>query len=283
MSLIESALNKARKLAETSVQRPLESAQPPLPVAQARRKAPEPDAATIATRTAQARVLPASRVDMDAMERSGILLQPDSNSAHRAYRILRTRVQQRMQAQGWNSLGITASGVGEGKTVTAINLAIALARDVNTWVFLVDLDLQRPKVASYLGLEFGKGLSDYLAGNAEFDEILYNPGVERLTVVPNGQPMKLSSDALGSPRVREFCKSLAAEVPRHLVIFDLPPVLLSDDVLKFAPNLDCTLFVVSEGVTPRDVLQKAKEALHDMNLLGVVLNRSAENEKSAYY
>jgi Mrp family chromosome partitioning ATPase len=196
----------------------------------------EPDAAQVAARAAAARVLPVASVDAIKMEQHGVLLQVDDTVAQRAYRMLRTRVQQGMQAQGWFTVGITACGAGEGKTLTSINLAIALARDISTWVYLVDLDLQRPKVAAYLGLGFDKGLSDYVARNARFEDVIYSPGVERLGVIPNAQVIEQSSEVLGSPRIRELCQSLAAEVPRPIVIYDLPPLLVNDDVIKFYPT-----------------------------------------------
>lgn len=282
MSLIEAAIDKAKKIAETGMHRALQVPEE-APREPRRERRSAPDAATVAARAAQARALPTAAVDGAAMERHGVLLRVEDTAAQRSYRILRTRVQQRMQAQGWHSVAVTASSSGEGKTVTAINLAISLARDVNTWVYLVDLDLQRPKVASYLGMQFDQGISEYLAGKAQFDEVLYSPGVERLGVIPNSQPVAYSSDLLGAPRVRELCQSLAAEQPQPIVIFDLPPLLLSDDVIKFAPNVDCTLLVVSEGMTPRATLQRASEAMQEMNLLGVVLNRSSEREESGYY
>ena len=70
----------------------------------------------------------------------------------RAYKILRTRLLRRLEANQWHSFAVTGATAGEGKTLTAINLAMALAQDSNTWVFLVDLDLQRPSVADYLGM-----------------------------------------------------------------------------------------------------------------------------------
>jgi protein-tyrosine kinase len=282
MSLIEAAVGKAKKIAETGIHRALQVPEE-LATEPRRERRQIADAAAVAARSAQARVVPNAPVDTSTMERHGVLLQVEDSAAQRSYRILRTRVQQRMLAQCWHSLAVTASGSGEGKTLTAINLAISLARDINTWVYLVDLDLQRPKVAAYFGLKFEKGLSDYLSGHAQFEEILYRPGIERLALIPNSQPMEYSSDLLGSPRVRELCQSLGAEQPQPLVIFDLPPLLVSDDVIKFAPNVDCTLFVVSEGMTSRATLQRATEALQEMNLLGVVLNCSAEREESGYY
>ena len=217
------------------------------------------------------------------MERRGVILQVNDPAAERSYKILRTRLQQNLEANDWHSIAITSAGPADGKTLTAINLAVALARDVNTWVFLVDLDLQQAQIAPYLGLQFGKGISDYLAGQATYDEVIYEIGVDRLAVIPNGRPLEHSSELLGSPRMFELCQSLAAEAPRRIIIFDLPPLLLSDDVLRFLPNVDGLLFVVSEGKTPRATLQHAREILPEDKLLGIMLNRSAEREESGYY
>ena len=83
--------------------------------------------------------------------------------------------------------------------MTAINLALALSQDVNTWVFLVDLDLQRPQIANYLGMSFEKGLSDYLLGKAELEDVVYNLQSERLGVIPNARAFQHSSEFLNSP------------------------------------------------------------------------------------
>jgi Mrp family chromosome partitioning ATPase len=277
MSLIEAAVQKAKKLADAAAVK--------TPPEQARTVGltPVPDAAAVAARAAQARELPLAGLDEQTMERNGVLLRASDPAALRAYRILRTRVQQRMQAQGWNSVAVTAPGQGEGKTLTCINLALALAKDVNTWVYLVDLDLQLPRVGSYLGMRFDRGLSDFLDGQATMEDIVYSLGVERLAVIPNGERLDQSSEALASPRMHELYRALAAEQPRPIVIYDLPPLLLSDDVMKIAPFVDCTLLVVSEGITSRSKLELAKEVLHEMNLLGVVLNRSSQRTESGYY
>jgi protein-tyrosine kinase len=180
--------------------------------------------------------------------------------------------------------GVTA---GEGKTLTAINLAMALAQDVNTWVFLVDLDLQRPRIADYLGLNAAsgaKGLSDYLLGDASLESITYTPmSMERLAVIPNFEAIAHSSELLGSSKMLDLMHTLDAETPRRILVMDMPPVLASDDVLAFAPQLDSALLVVGEGHTSRDSLHRAKEVLGEMNLLGVVLNQSADRNESEYY
>lgn len=282
MSLVESAVQKAKRNSESGSPRKTGASKVD-PRADHGVPRTQRDETTVEDYAVRSRELPVVDLDRTAIERNGVLPAVDDNTAHRAYRILRTRVQQRMQAEGWHSVAVTASGESEGKTLTSINLAIALARDVSTWVYLVDLDLQRPAVASTLGLKFEKGISDYLDGKAQFEEILCSPGIDRLCIIPNRRSIENSSDVLGTPRMRELHQAIAEERPRPLVIFDMPPLLLSDDMLKFSKNVDCTLLVATEGVTSRASLQRASEVLQEMKLLGVVLNRSAEREESGYY
>jgi capsular exopolysaccharide synthesis family protein len=225
-------------------------------------------------------------LDKATLHDSLVLPQLHDAGALRAYKILRTRVLRRLEANQWHSLAVTGVTEGEGKTLTAINLAIALSQDPSTWVALIDLDLQRPRVAEYLGMRSvrgEKGLSDYLQGNASFDNIVYAPDIERLIVIPNFTPIVSSSEMLASQRMVELMQALDGETPRRVLIFDMPPVLAADDVLAFAPQIDGLLLVVAEGTTDRNSLRRAKEVLAEMNLLGVVLNRSAERNDAAYY
>ncbi len=225
-------------------------------------------------------------LDKAALHDALVLPQLQDAGALRAYKILRTRVLRRLEANQWHSFAVTGVTAGEGKTLTAINLAMALAQDTSTWVALVDLDLQRPRIADYLGLRNvhgEKGLSDYLQGNASFENIVYCPEIERLAVIPNFSPVPSSSEMLTSPRMAELMQALEAETPRRVLIFDMPPLLAADDVLAFSPQVDGLLLVVAEGTTDRTSLRRAKEVLAEMNLLGVVLNRSAERNDAAYY
>jgi protein-tyrosine kinase len=222
-------------------------------------------------------------VDPAAMELNCILPQMEDEVARRAYKILRTRLLQRLTSNQWYTLALTGTQAQQGKTTTAINLAIALAQDVHTSVFLVDLDLPRPRVASYLGLKFDNGLSEYLTGEVEVDKIIYESGIPRLAIIPNSKPMPHSSELLSSPRMAALLNTLATSAPRRITIFDMPPLLLADDVLAFAPNIDGVLLVATEGATSRSSLQSAKELLAEMNVVGVILNRSSERSESYDY
>lgn len=226
-------------------------------------------------------------LDRAVLEENHILPQVTEPGALRAYKILRTRLLRRLEANQWHSFAVTGATAGEGKTLTAINLAMALAQESNTWVFLVDLDLQRPRIADYLGMSNShgqRGLTDFLLGDATFEQITYAPAnIERLALIPNFQAVANASDLLTSTRMDELMQALEGEMPRRIVIFDMPPVLAADDVLAFSPQVDGLLMVVAEGTTSRDALRGAKQVLQEMNLLGVVLNRSETQDEGAYY
>lgn len=272
MSLIEQVMRRqAHERAATG-----HAASPGAPAGRARPElTPVPESAVQQYRSAA--------VDPEALERSRVLLRVQDVAVSRAYKILRTRVLHRMAAQNWYTLGITGTGAGEGKTLTAINLAIALAQDPNAWVFLVDLDLQRPQLGAYLGMSYEYGLTDFLTGQAELEQVIYDIGIKRLAVVPNASPVETSSEYLRSARMADFINTLEAQTPRRIVILDMPPIMVSDDVLAFAPRVDSFLLVASQGQTARRTLANAKEVLAELNVLGVVLNRSTEHNDSPYY
>ncbi len=199
-----------------------------------------------------------------------------------AYKILRTRILQRMRAKGWNSLAITSVGPNNGKTLTAINLAISLARGVNQTVLLVDFDLRQPGMASYFTEEPLPGLSDYLFHGTPLAQILFTPGIERLIILPGNEPLINSSEVLSSPAIVSLVEEIKTRYASRLVIFDMPPLIGTDDVLAFLPYTDAVLLVVEEGKTRREDLGRVQELLQGTNLLGTVLNKSAD-PVSKYY
>jgi protein-tyrosine kinase len=199
-----------------------------------------------------------------------------------AYKMLRTQVLQRMTARGWNTLGITSPAPGDGKTLTAINLAISLAREYHHTVLLVDTDLRNPSIHKYLGLDISVGLSDYLRRDAPLSEILINPGIERLVLLPGHERIENSSEVLASPAMGALVQELKTRYPTRLVLFDLPPILSADDALSFRAHIDAFLLVLMEGKTDQNDLSHAMEIMQDATILGTVLNGSRE-KLSAYY
>ena len=200
------------------------------------------------------------------------------------YGLLRTRVLSIMRKNNWKTLGVTGPEPSVGKTVTSINLAISIALDHNYSTLLVDTDLRRPGVANALGLNVESGLSDFLLEKAELDEVLVNPEIEHLVIAPTKHVSARSSELLSSPRMSRFITEAKERYPERLVIFDLPPVLVGDDVVALSQNLDALLLVVADGKTQSKELTGALELLHDINVIGVVLNMgTAVDNQYEYY
>jgi protein-tyrosine kinase len=201
-----------------------------------------------------------------------------------AYKVLRTRVWHQMRTNDLQTLAVTSSNPGEGKTLTAINLAISLAMmEIGRTVILVDLDMRRPSVHRYFGIHSDSEISDYLVGDVSLESVLLHPGVvERFVLLPGGKSLINSSEILSSPRITRLLQELRSRFPSQLVIFDLPPVLATDDVLVLAPHLDAFLLVIEEGKTHVDEVSKAVDLLKDTHFLGTVLNKSGESSQYKY-
>lgn len=217
-------------------------------------------------------------------EESRVLLDENQDQRVRsAYKMLRTRVLHRIRQNGWHVIGVTSPLQGDGKSLTSINLALSLAAETTLSVVLLELDLRRPAVCSHFNVDPAKGLPDYLDGAADLEEVLFRPeGTERLAVLPNTEIFENSSEMLSSPKLANLVDELRGDDEGRVVVCDLPPYLATDDALAFVPLADAFLIVVSEGRTSRDALGKGVDILHELPLLGLVLNRS-ESATSAYY
>ena len=232
------------------------------------------------------RIFQTAQIDKEIMEESLLVSEIDDRSAIAAYKILRTRVLQRMRSNNWRTLLVTSAGAGEGKTLTASNLALSISRDVNQSVLLVDLDLQRSRVSTYFGFDFEtkNGIGEYLNGTAEIADIVYAPsGLERISIIPNLNAVEHASDLLSGPRMKELMSWIKQQSERTIVIIDMPPVLVDDDVLAFCPEVDAVLLVAAQGQTDRAALEKASALLAETDLLGVVLNKCSETSGENVY
>lgn len=200
------------------------------------------------------------------------------------FRLLRTKILKQMRKNNWNSFGITSPAQGAGKTMVAVNLAIAIAKEVNQTVLLVDLDLRFPKVHWYFGLKPEKGLRDYLLDDIPMNEILINPELERLVVLPGRGQAIGSSELLSMPKMQAMVQEIKQRYQSRIIIFDLPPILAADDVLACIDYFDAALLVIEEGETKPDDVTKAMQMLAGTHLLGTVLNKAEHlPEHVGYY
>lgn len=225
-----------------------------------------------AVRYTQTRVVPTDPVHL---ARNRIVAgDAERTPAADAFRMLRTRVLQQMRAHRWTSLAVTSPAAEEGKSTTALNLAISLSREVNHTVLLVDLDLRKPTVHRLLGIEVEQGIADWMMGDMPLSEVLVNPSIDRLVVLPGREGQADASEMLSSPKMRQLVDDITHRYPERLVIFDLPPVCASDDVLAFSPLAEAFLLVIRDGGTEQPQLRQAAELLRDVNLVGTVLTMS---------
>jgi Mrp family chromosome partitioning ATPase len=223
----------------------------------------------------------------EAFKANRILTQDAHSPAVSAYRMLRTRLMQKMRSHGWRILGVSSLGQNEGKTFTAINLAISIAAEIGQEAVLVDLDLRRPSVFTYLGIDAGQFTSStrYLEGSvADIGELLICPGVDRLGCLLSADSLDQPSDVLASPHGKRLFDDLRRRLPPEtVVIVDLPPLLAVDDALAVAPMLDGLLLVVAEGYAKRNEIADARELLQEFNVIGTLLNKSVETDNRKHY
>lgn len=194
-----------------------------------------------------------------------------------AYKILRTQVMHRLRENNWNVLGITSPGHGEGKTLTAVNLAVSLAMETSQTVLLVDADLRSPSIHEVFGLHDCQGLADYLLDDQPVEDLLVHPGIGRFVLLPGGRAISNSTEILTSPKMLALVEEFKHRYPARIVIFDLPPLLHTADVLAFSPYTDALLFVVEEGKTTAEQLQRALLLVKNSRpVLGTVLNKAGQ-------
>ncbi len=189
-------------------------------------------------------------------------------------KILQTQVLSRLDALGGNTIMLTSANRSEGKTLTAVNLAVGMARELNRTVLLADANLRHPGVLNVLGLKPSAGLADYLLKEAEIPELLIHPGIQKLVVLPSGRPLTHSAELLGSPRMEALVREMRERYPERLILFDTPSILSGADALAFSRFVDGILLVVEAEKTPRDELRRVAELLEGKPVLGTVLNKA---------
>jgi protein-tyrosine kinase len=222
-------------------------------------------------------------VDPEVLRHNRIIMGTHNDPRADIFRVLRTNVLKQLRQNHWNSFAVTSATPGAGKTMIAVNLAIAIAMEEDRNVLLVDTDLRRPSVGHYLGLECDFGLIDCLTGDRSLYEACVNPGIERLLVMPGKDSFDNSSELVSSRKMLHLIKEIKSRYESGIVIFDLPPLFAADNALLLMPHADAVLFVVEDGKNTPDELQQAMYILEDVNLLGLVLNKSAQAIPSYQY
>ncbi len=209
----------------------------------------------------------------DALERQRVVASLLDNENSQTFRTLRTQVIQKMREKNLRSIAVTSPSEGEGKSLVAANLAVAIAMEVNQTVLLVDLDLKEPSLHQYFGIEQSQGFLDYIRGDVDLEEIMVNPGIERLVVVPGFEGVENSSEIISSPKMVSFFNETKTRYRSRTVIFDMPPILPTDDVLSSIGHIDAAMLVLEDGKNNEKDLVRAMRQLQNTTLLGTVVNK----------
>jgi protein-tyrosine kinase len=182
-----------------------------------------------------------------------------------------------MDANGHQLLAVTSPGAGCGKTLTAINLALSIARHPERTVVLVDMDLQKPQVANCLGLPCEQGLFSVLQGRITLANAMVEAriGAYRLTVLPSEGPVSNSSEWMASAAMSTVLQELKRGSPTRIIILDMAPILLGDDVISVLPQIDCALFVVAVGTSMTAEIKECSKHLQSIPIVRTVVNKVA--------
>lgn len=199
----------------------------------------------------------------------------DSGAKSAPFDVLRTRALQQMSAQGWKRLAVTSPGPGCGKSTVTMNLAFSLARQPDIRALVIDLDLRRPMLANLLGLTDRHEITSVIRGQSTAAENIVRV-TENLAFATTRTPVHDPAELLQGRRIGDMLAKLEEAYAPDIILFDLPPIMVSDDAIAFLPNTDCALMIAAaEQSTLGQVDACEKELAAQTSVLGVVLNKCA--------
>jgi len=181
-----------------------------------------------------------------------------------------------------NMLMVTSSINNEGKSITALNLALALAQEYDYTVLLVDADLRKPSLHSYLGIEQQKGLSECLLDGLDVKDALVNTGIGRLSLLPAGRQVSNPTEIFSSQKSKDFFLEIKDRYHDRYVIIDSPPVLPFAETRSLNCVVDGVVVVVKEGAVPLKHVSETLECLKGGEILGLVFNEASVENHSGH-
>jgi capsular exopolysaccharide synthesis family protein len=214
-------------------------------------------------------VTPARDRSADVDARLVAASAPQSIAAEQ-YRLLRTRIARAENGRVFRAIIVTSPNTGDGKSLTASNLALTMAQDPQQRVLLLDADLRRPSIHQLFGVSETPGLSDILMGGATIEDALVAVPDQRLTILPSGLIPSQPAELLGSAGMRRLLDILRSRFDRILI--DMPPVAPLADVAIASTMADGVLMIVRAGVTPKPAIERALSGIESGKVLGLVLN-----------
>ena len=224
-------------------------------------------------------------LNADHLRSKRIIAHDHTEPQTTSFDMLRTQVVHTMDLKGWKILGVTSPTPGCGKTTTAVNLAVSIARQPERSVLLVDLDLRKPQVANCLGFKANEGVISVTDGGTALANAIIpvRIGEHHFSVLATEGPTSRSSDRMASRAMTDMLELIKRDYQSHMVIVDLPPVLASDDVLTILPLLDCVLLVAAIGTSSVAQIKELNKHLQGPEIIRLVLNKAAVAHPEYYY
>jgi protein-tyrosine kinase len=244
-----------------------------------------PDVEPIANRADSAKPYKSITLDWSRLERNRIVAHNVADVRSKAFDVLRTQVLQVMDQRQWTFLAVTSPTEGCGKSVTAINLALSIARQRERSALLMDLDLQRPALAKYLGLKCEQGMHAILEGRTTLADATIRARTDscEISVIPAEAPTMHSSELIASRKMGELLQDIKRTFASQTVICDMPPLLQGDEVLSMLPRIDAILLVTAVGITTVRQIKECYGHLQGTDVIRLVLNKSHETITKHYY
>lgn len=205
-----------------------------------------------------------------------LIVAKDGGPNSAPFDMLRTKVLHQMRTNGWRRIGITSPLMGCGKSTVALNLAFSFARNPEMRIMLLDADLRRPSIATMLGITPSASLFSVLARRVQFEgcALAFGPN---LCFATNGRPHRSPSELMQLAQVAEELDRIDADYDPDVMLFDLAPILQTDDALTVLQRLDAVIIVAAAEVTSiKELDQCEADVAANTNVLGVVLNKARD-------
>jgi len=223
-------------------------------------------------------------LDFAYLQSKRIVAYDGKDVRSRSFDVLRTEILRSMDRKGWKTLAVTSPTPGCGKTLTATNLALSIARQPERQVLLADLDLRKPQVANYLGLKCRDGVLGIVEERIEVNSAIIpvRAGSSKLEVLPTASTLN-SSDLVASHAMRGLLHDITGHGQSRIVILDLPPLLTGHDAISVLPQVDCVLLVAAVGTSKVSEIEECNKYLQATEVLRVVLNKVTESDPATRY
>lgn len=290
-SLIEQAANRLEQLRRAGISVPevAASAAPPLAAVSPVAAKPAADMQHVQRAAAPVQVSKQVTLNLDELGAARIITPNGLRSrAADQYRVIKRPLIANVKGMSGNTLNhgnlimVTSALVGEGKSFTAINLAMSIAAELDNTVMLVDADVARPSVLRVLGLPPGPGLLDLLEGKTDMASVLLKTNVDKLTILPSGTPHPKATELLASAAMRALLDDMAKRYADRIIIFDSPPLLLTTEARVLATQMGQIVMVVQADKTLQSDVQHSLSTIKGCSNIHLLLNKARGDSAGGY-